>query len=347
MGWFWGTSNQEDPTKNLAPELQDYLKKETPSAYTTSVNPSKDIPASQSPFPSTPQTHNTQQPKSDSSTTEDVPAVPAASLYQDGRYAHLWKTYKPLSEIEATMPMQSAQRVVEQFKQRKDSVHLAAMENCALEHEALTHCFSKGDWWSMVKARATMCSDENRKFSRCYTTQAVCLPFLTSSVSDFQKETEVLTAVKKFLQALGYAGSFEYDEEKEERIQLHADKLYHQMIDYEKQVAEARAAGTEPPPITSLFNPTAKPVSLSDDNDNTLVPGGEQLPEGYQLSKPLEKLSPHERELEIQSIKAEIEQKKKYSQEAAPFVKTQQESREKRQETATKWFGETIGKWIT
>jgi hypothetical protein len=171
MGWFWGSSAQQDPTKQLDPELQDYLKKETPSAYTTSVNPSTTSTTPPSQIPST-------QPKPDTAnanTTEDSPTVPAASLYQDGRYAHLWKTYKPLAEVEATQYTQSAQRVVETFKQRKDSVHAAAMENCALEHEALTQCFVKGDWWSMVKARATMCSDENRKFSRCYTTQAVRL----------------------------------------------------------------------------------------------------------------------------------------------------------------------------
>jgi hypothetical protein len=125
---------------------------------------------------------------------------------------------------------------------------------------------------------------------------------------------------------------------------MHADKLYHQMLDYETRVADARAAGQEPPPITSLFNPDAKPVSP---NDSSVTPGGLQLPEGYEMTRSLEGLSPHERELELQSFKAEIEQKKKYSQEAAPFIKTQNETREKRQERATKWFGETIGKWVS
>ena len=150
--------------------------------------------------------------------------------------------------------------------------------------------------------------------------------------------------VQKFLQALGYASSFESDDDREERIQMHADKLYHQMLDYEQRVADARAAGQEPPPITSLFNPDAKPVPLSGEN---VVPGGISLPEGYTPSKPMEELSPHERELEIRSIQAEIEQKKRYADEASPYMNLQQEARIKRQERAKSWFGETIGKWIT
>ncbi|GAM38487.1 hypothetical protein TCE0_033f09244 [Talaromyces pinophilus] len=309
MGWFWGSNGQEDPTKKLDPELQDYLKKERPTTYTT-VKPSTETPPQPTQTPS----------QSTNTTTEEKPTVPAASLFPDGRYAHLWKTYKPLAEVEAADNSNTAQRVIDKFKHRKDSVHAAAMENCAIEHESLATCFTKGDWISMVKARATMCSDENRKFSRCYTTQA------------------------KFLQALGYASSFEYDEEKEERIQMHADKLYHQMLDYENRVAEARAAGQEPPPITSLFNPDAKPVSPS---DQKVIPGVEQLPEGIKLPEKLDKLSPHERELEIQSMKAELEQKKVYSEEAAPFIKAQQEAQAKRQQKAKSWFGETIGKYIT
>lgn len=169
-----------------------------------------------------------------------------------------------------------------------------------------------------------------------YSTISLCLVRLTGD--------EVLTAGKKFLQALGYASSFDWDEDREERIQMHADKLYHQMLDYENRVAEARAAGQEPPPITSLFNPNAKPVLPSD--EKTML-GVDQLPEGFTLPASLDGLSPHERELEIQTIKADFEQKRRYAQEAAPFMKAQQESQMKRQEKAKSWFGETIGKWIT
>lgn len=184
MGWFWGSNGQEDPTKKLDPELQDYLKKERPTTYTAVVKPSTETPTQPTQTPS----------QSTNTTTEDKPAVPAASLFPDGRYAHLWKTYKPLAEIEAADTSNTAQRVIDKFKHRKDSVHSAAMENCAIEHESLTTCFTKGDWISMVKARATMCSDENRKFSRCYTTQAVRCPFSRALMNDALTAIEILTS---------------------------------------------------------------------------------------------------------------------------------------------------------
>lgn len=168
-------------------------------------------------------------------------------------------------------------------------------------------------------------------------------PFYVLNAEDADKR-------QKFLQALGYAASFDWDEEREERIQMHADKLYHQMLDFERRVEEARAAGVEPPPITSLFNPDAKLIPQNDSNTRPgelVIPGGEQLPPGSKPSKPLEELTPHERELEIRSIKAEMEQQKRYAEEASPYLKKQEEARLKRQEKAIKWFGETIGKWIT
>lgn len=114
------------------------------------------------------------------------------------------------------------------------------------------------------------------------------------------------------------------------------------MLDYERRVDEARAAGVEPPPIQSLFNTDARPIP-----GKGAVPGEEELPAGYQPSKSLEGLTPHERELEIQSIKADLAQKQLYAEEAAPYLKTQQDARLKRQQQAISWFGETIGRWIT
>lgn len=171
MGWLWGSSTPSDPTKKLDPELRDYLQQEKPATYT----PTADVPSSSS----SPAANESQT--TSSSTTENT--VPAASLFPDGRYAHLWKTYKPLAEAEGTHTQAAAERAIDSFKRRKDTVHDAAMENCALEHESLMTCFHKGDWWTLVKAKATMCGEENRKFSRCYTTQAVRLYFFSPHLS--------------------------------------------------------------------------------------------------------------------------------------------------------------------
>lgn len=132
---------------------------------------------------------------------------------------------------------------------------------------------------------------------------------------------------------------------------MHADKLYHQMLDYEKRVEEAKAAGIEPPPLTSLFQPEKAPqpqgVSGQKSKPALEIPGGETIPAGFKPSKPLDKLTPHERELEIRAHNARLEQQKLYVQEASPFMKTQEDARSKRREKAISWFGETIGKWVS
>lgn len=167
MSWFWGDSNKDDPVKNLDPGLREYLEHEAPTKYvpTTQVpspDPSKTVEPPQSSQQSQPQPAN-----------EPENGVPPASLFPDGRYAHLWKTYKPPEPEGAEL--KGAERVIGKEKERKDTVHRAAMENCALEHEALTLCFQTGTWQKQLKARATMCSEENGTFSRCFTTQSVSL----------------------------------------------------------------------------------------------------------------------------------------------------------------------------
>ena len=168
MGWFWGSSNKDDPVKQLDPGLREYLEHEAPSKYV----PTTQVPSPQNPSKTVePQPQTPQSEKPSSSTSPDEPKVPSASLYPDGRYAHLWKTYKPPET--GGGEMKGAERVIGKEKERKDTVHRAAMENCALEMEALTYCSQTGDWKKQLKARMTLCSEENSTFSRCFTTQAV------------------------------------------------------------------------------------------------------------------------------------------------------------------------------
>lgn len=168
MGWFWGSSsNKDDPTKTLDPKLREFLEHESPQKYTPT-----DVPPPP-PREETPVTRNPPPPP-DASAFEAPKQrpLPKESLFQDGRYAHLWKDYKPLAEVEGA-DQSPAQRVVEEYKERKYQLHKAALENCAEEHGLLQQCFTIGDWKSRMRARATMCRRENKTFSRCYTMQAV------------------------------------------------------------------------------------------------------------------------------------------------------------------------------
>ncbi|KLJ12922.1 hypothetical protein EMPG_12113 [Blastomyces silverae] len=321
MGWFWGNSDGSDPTKQLDPSLKDFLQQETPARYDpVTVQP-----------PSSPQSAPSQDPQSSSQPISDKPPVPSASLFPDGRYAHLWKDYKPVAELESSS-MSPAERVIDQFKKRKEVLNMAALENCAEEQMDLSLCFKSGT----VKERATMCGAKNSKFSRCYTIQI------------------------KFLQALGYASSFEFDADKEERIQMHADKLYHQMLDYERRVEEAKAAGQEPPPPQSLFKPDFQPSSPSTTptttttittdsqptNSDLEIPGGEQVPAGVKFKTPLKDMTPHERELELQVLHQKRAQQGIYLEEVGPVLQAENQARDKRREKLSGWFGETIGKYL-
>lgn len=137
--------------------------------------------------------------------------------------------------------------------------------------------------------------------------------------------------------------------EKEERIQMHADKLYHRMLDYERKVAEAKEAGREPPHPKSLFKSEAE-IAASEQSgrpdDECLIPGGEGLPAGAKPYKPLKEMTPHERELEVQSLKQQMAQRDVYMKEVAPVLKAEEEAKNKRREKFSSWFGETIGSWL-
>jgi hypothetical protein len=177
MGWFWGasdsnkpSSSSNNPLNSLDPELRDFLAKESPVKYSSS-NPPAPPQAPNSPQPQP--TYTTPSPQQSSeSATEDKPKVPPQSLFKDGRYADLWSTYQPQSEVEASSKSDAEKisDVIEGYKQRKAEIGRAALENCALEQWDVNDCFRNGGWQS----RLTMCRTENRKLERCYLMQAVC-----------------------------------------------------------------------------------------------------------------------------------------------------------------------------
>ncbi|KAK2839188.1 hypothetical protein FQN49_006387 [Arthroderma sp. PD_2] len=315
MGWFWGnTSSDADPTKKLDPSLREYLEKESPSKYTPTT---AGVPPQQTSKPA-------EGPSAQDQVAETGTSVPPPSLFPDGRYAHLWKDYKSLEQIEGP-GVSPAEKVVSQFKLRKDVLNRASLENCSEEQEALSNCFKKGTWSEKVKARLSMCGEQNAQFSRCYTLQS------------------------KFLQALGYGSAMVWDMEREERIQMHADRLYHRMLDYERRVAEAKAEGRDPPNPKSLFKSEAEIAALPDTKQSGgeyIIPGTEDLPEGHSSYKPLKDMTPHERELEVYSLKQQMAQRDIYLKEVSPVLRAEHDAKNKRREKFVGWFGETIGNWL-
>ena len=98
------------------------------------------------------------------------------------------------------------------FQWRKQQISNAALENCVFEAIAEQECWRGGSF----QRKLWMCRPETRALDRC---------------------TQLQT---KFLQALGYMSSQDQSPAVDERIQMHADRLYQQMLQHEMAIKEAR-----------------------------------------------------------------------------------------------------------
>lgn len=308
MSWFWGAGggkgSQNDPAKALDDDLKQFLKDQQPRPYQ---------PAELSkPLAQPPKSRESAVPAASAGQSTEVEdrALPKESLFQDGRYKDLWKTYVP-QEQSGISPVE---RVLEFRKDRRATIHKAAMENCAFEQQMQTDCMHASSWAQKIRGRMTLCHEENKAYNRCYSLQA------------------------KFLQALGYMSSMTSSDEDEEKIQMHADKLYHRMMDYEAEVDDARRNGKPIPPLVSLFNP------------NRTAPSADQLvlPEviASKLTKPLSDYAPHERELAAKAALEEAKVADAYAKDLFTYTTTMNEERKTRQAWLTKAFGETLGKFL-
>ena len=184
MVWPLGSSKNDassksDPLRDLDPSLRDFLEKESPVKYKPSEAPPQPSPPS---LPS-PQSSPPPQPSpaSQPPTGKSENAVPPQSLYQDGRYANIWATYRPLGEIEAEnkTDQEKLLDVIDGYKERRANIGRAALENCAMEQLALNDCFGSGGG---LKDRFTMCRTQNKSLERCYVMNAVCALILSPSV---------------------------------------------------------------------------------------------------------------------------------------------------------------------
>ncbi|KAF2729524.1 hypothetical protein EJ04DRAFT_580595 [Polyplosphaeria fusca] len=219
MGWIWGNGESSTAKDKLDPSLRDFLEKEAPTGTKAPSLPSPPKPARKPDEPSKPEQNNT--PESSRS------GVPSESHFPDGRYAHLWKGYVPQNALEAqgVSEQEKLKDIVEAYNDRKATLGQAALENCAFEYLEQYNCFKSPGLWQT----ATLCHAESQKFNRCYDLQV------------------------KFLKALGYL-STAGGPAQDERVQMHADKLYQQMMEQQRLVAQAKEEGTPIPKFESVLS---------------------------------------------------------------------------------------------
>jgi hypothetical protein len=216
MGWFWESkATNNDAVGKLDSKLKEFLQEGASPQPPTSTTPDRPGP----PLP---------QP-SEYAVEQTRPKVPSKSHFQDGRYAHIWKDYRPPQELDqiAKSESQKVADLVELHKKRRKDINKAALENCIEEHIALQDCISWGSW----KDKMSSCHRYWVKLDHCYLYQA------------------------KFLKALGYLSVSGRTLEEEERIQMHGDKLYQQLVEQERMMEEARKDGKELPKFAPLMSP--------------------------------------------------------------------------------------------
>ena len=119
---------------------------------------------------------------------------------------------------------------------------------------------------------------------------------------------------------------------------MHADRLYHRMLDYEKACQDARAKNLPEPPPFSVFNPSkpvpAPPIKLEPYEEERI--GADKWA----------KMSPQEKELSLQIIRTERQVVGQYKDEVYEFFQKEYENRKWRQQKIIGIFGETVGKFL-
>ena len=319
MVWPFGSaqngSTQKDPYGELDPTLREFLDKESPLKYHT-ANPLD--------RPSKPATSSEQPSSNPPSPAPAASPSHNQSLYDDGRYDHLWRTYRPKAQIEAEgkSDQEKLSDVLDAYKQRRKSISAAAMENCADVRWTQQECIIGGSW----KQRVEMCRHETRALGRCFRMN------------------------QRFLKALGYLSTWDRPPAEEERIQMHADKLFQRWQEQERLAAEAKKAGKPPPAFESLLPPEVSVNSA----EGAKAPAAATPPEIAQLrkdqrealEKKLKGQKPEERYYEEQAWAAEIRAGR---QTAEQFDKATQEVREGKQERRARGdatLGDRISGWL-
>ncbi|KAF2231188.1 hypothetical protein EV356DRAFT_452528 [Viridothelium virens] len=348
--WLWGSSKEkgrssvgsQDPVGSLDPNLRKYLERETPKTVSKPNNQESERPSytDQLSAPSKASSNSTNTASTQPSDS-DKPHVPPESLFQDGRYAHLWKTYRPQAELENSVktPQEKVQDIVDTYKIRKVAISKAALENCANEQIAVTECYLHGSWSDV----STMCRTQNRAMDRCYTTQG------------------------KFLRALGYLSGVERSADEEERIQMHADTLYHRMMEQERRDEERKKAGEEVQSAVSTgpveeaqeslskggfadaLKVRMKAIGIAEQTQVGTRENGMPLTfkdlSAEKQAVVLERLkdkSPEEKALEVQAISAEMAASEGYLKRILPVYEEERRQREERREQGRETLGDRI-----
>lgn len=125
---------------------------------------------------------------------------------------------------------------------------------------------------------------------------------------------------QRLLKALGYLNAIDRSPEMDERIQMHADKLYHQMMEQEAAIEKAKAEG--------LPEPKFEPIIPKKASEDQLANLSEEARKRYQEA--LEKVDESQRTAEEAAIQAEMRSKAEMVGKVKELWKEQEVERQAR-----------------
>jgi hypothetical protein len=153
-----------------------------------------------------------------------------------------------------------------------------------------------------------------------------------------------INRLQKFLKALGYLSTLDRSQEVDERIQMHADTLYHRMLDQEAAIEAAKEEGrpvpTFPPILSKLPKVVEADIPFADENQ--LQPSDLSAKVQKALKKRLDDLPEAERELEERAIKAEIQAGEQVAGHLGTLYEKQAEERRRRKEEGRETMGDRL-----
>ncbi|KAK4059412.1 hypothetical protein Trihar35433_10873 [Trichoderma harzianum] len=302
MGWlpsiFGGDAS--NPLGKLDPKLREFLEKESPVKYI----PNQRAASTQR-----------QDAGAAAERKPEPAAVPSASLYQDGRYAHLWKNYRPLAEVEeeTSTDHDKLMSVLEGYKERKAAIARAGLENCAPQQEEWINCMKSGSWEDQLQ----MCRHQDSPPQHD-------IPYEENTDGEMPQ---------RFLRALGYGSVAGRPGEVDEDIQLHADALFQRMLQHEAEVEKAKENGT----LIPTFDPSLPKTTAT--TASTIKPSDELQ---KQWKEKLDQLPEDERAAEEAALRADLQAKADVAANVKKIWDSKREEREVRRAEGQATFSDTI-----
>lgn len=146
----------------------------------------------------------------------------------------------------------------------------------------------------------------------------------------------------------------------DERIQMHADTLYHRMLAQERATEEAKAAGKPipefPPIVASLPPASPSPSSQASASSDKVASSPPQQPDPTpaqlkpkvqaQLAQRLKGLSPAERELEEKAIAMEIAAGQILGRQIDQLYEEQGKEKKERKARGEETVGDKVSGWF-